>query len=72
MTSLIKTLRTPRLFGMAIFDLVGSIVGTEFVTYKLLGFKKYTGAILAVPLGIVVHKVLNIDTELNRKLGINS
>lgn len=61
--AIIKNLRTPRFFGIAIFDLVGSMIATEFITNKL-EYPRGTGIILALPIGIVVHKTLGIKTAL--------
>lgn len=67
--SLIQTLREPRIFKMAIFDLLLAIILTE-VIFRQLGADDWIGAIAAIPIGVIVHAVLKINTALNYKLGI--
>lgn len=67
--SLIQTLRTPRICGLAVFDLLLSIILTE-VIFRYFGSCNWVGAALAIPIGVVVHAILKIDTTLNYKLGI--
>lgn len=69
--SLIKKLREPRVFDIAIFDLASAVIGTELIA-RYLGYPPYTGALAAVPLGVAAHWAFNVDTELNYKLGISS
>jgi len=69
--SLINTLRKPRIFKIALFDLILSIVSME-ILFRRLGAKKYVGASLAIPIGIITHYYLGINTQLNNYLGINT
>jgi hypothetical protein len=68
--SLIQTLRKPRIYGFALFDLLTSIIATEFI-FRQLGSDKWIGASLAIPIGIIVHLFLGINTTLNYKLGLS-
>jgi hypothetical protein len=67
---LIKKLREPRIIGIAIFDLLLAIIITAYIFYKL-GFNYKLGAILSVPIGIIIHYLFGIDTTLNYYLGIS-
>lgn len=59
--------------GIAIFDLVGTFLAAyviEIIIYKVFGIQVnrkiyYT---MLIPLGIIVHKLLHIDTFLNNQL----
>jgi hypothetical protein len=68
--SLIQTLRTPRICGFALFDLLMSIIATELI-FRQLGSAKWIGASLAIPIGIIVHFLLGVDTTLNYRLGLS-
>jgi len=68
--SLIQTLRGPRICELAIFDLVLAIVATELI-FSYYGAERWTGALLAVPIGVIAHAMLGINTTLNYKLGIS-
>lgn len=62
--------RDYRIANIAIIDVVVSVVGMEYIGQRM-GYQPGLGALLAIPLGIVVHKTLGIKTELNKKLGLN-
>mgnify|MGYP001574255963 CR=1 FL=1 len=68
--SLLHTLRTPRVFDIALFDLILSIIGVE-ILFSYFGYAKYTGVFLTLPIAILFHYIFNINTELNYKLGIS-
>lgn len=72
MTDTIKELRRYKIGGLAIFDLVFAIVGMVLLA-GWLGYKEYRvqAALLAIPVGIVVHKLLGVKTALNYKLGLS-
>ena len=61
---MIAVLRSVRVHKIALFDLGGAIIGTEIV-FRWLGMPKYTGAVMSIPIGIVVHKALGIKTQLS-------
>ena len=69
--TLIKTLRTPRIevldMKIAVFDLSLTLVGGYFIGKKL-GYNPYIVAVGMIPLGIVVHEVMGIETEISRKI----
>ena len=59
----LQVLRSVRIHDIALFDLVTSIVGCELV-FRYFGAPKYTGAVLAVPIGMATHHVLGIKTKI--------
>ena len=69
--TLIKTLRTPRIevldMKIAVFDLSLTLVGGYFIGKKL-GYNPYIVAVGIIPLGMVVHGVMGIETEISRKI----
>jgi len=67
---LINDLRKPRIAGIALFDLILAIVGTALI-FEYFGYTKTQGALFAIPIGIVTHYILGIDTTLNYYLGIS-
>lgn len=68
--SLIKSLRAPRIFSLAIFDLVLAVILTGYA-FEYYGGTFTQGMLWAVPIGVVTHLVLGIDTKLNYALGIS-
>ena len=66
----IKELRSWRIGGLAIFDIVAAIVGMILIA-DYLKISKFNAALLAVPIGVVVHALFGIKTTLNYKLGIS-
>ncbi len=71
MTDVLTDLRSHRVYDIAIFDLVLSIVAAEYI-FRYFGYQPYTGALLAIPIGVLAHALFGIDTELNYKLGISN
>lgn len=59
-----------RIFDIAVVDL-GATIATSYVisNYYETDFKRTSLSMIL--LGVVVHKILRIDTGLNKKLGIN-
>lgn len=80
MTS-ISNLRKYRIFGIAIFDLVTSMIGLVIVflifkhfhypTLNILPFI-IAGILLAIPLGIMFHILFGINSTLNYMLGLSN
>lgn len=77
----ITDLRKPKIFGLAIFDLVLSVIGIIilFVTMQKWHFKNLSystfviaAIILTIPIGIVFHVVFGVNTALNYKLGLSN
>lgn len=77
----ISELRKPRIFGIAIFDLVSSIIGTIiiFVIAWRYHFREKSvlpfilaGILLSVPIGIVFHVIFGTNTTLNHRLGLSN
>lgn len=67
----IKELRSWRIGGLAIFDIVAAIIGMIMIS-SYIGISKEKAALLAIPIGILVHYIFGIDTTLNYKLGISN
>jgi hypothetical protein len=68
----IDKLRQYKIFNMAIFDILVTYLSSYFIkkVFKL----KYSYLnifIFLIIIGIIVHKVLNIDTMLGYYLGLN-
>lgn len=67
----IETLRRPRLeiFDMeiALFDLGGSLMAGYFLG-KRLGYNPWLSSIAMIPLGIVVHDIMGVETQINKKI----
>jgi hypothetical protein len=70
--SLIQKLRQPRLFEIAIFDVVATLAAAHFIHKKMKWkwpiIKTYVAFFI---LGIVIHKIMGIDTQLGFYLGLN-
>ena len=76
----ISDLRKHRIFGLAIFDIVTSIIGMvilflimwkwHFRKLKPLAFI-YAAILLAIPFGIIIHIMFGVNTSLNYKLGLS-
>ena len=67
----IQQLRSYRVHNIALFDLVGAVVGTGWLNERFGTRSFMHGAIAAVPLGIVAHYYFQVDTELNYQLGLS-
>ena len=76
----IATLREHRIFGIAIFDLVGSF--TLIVVITLILKHKYwpnlkssnfilIGLLITLPISIFAHMLFGVNTTLNYKLGLS-
>ncbi len=78
--STITNLRKPKIFGLAVFDLVVGMIGTVVI---FLGMWRWhfpklnpwhfviAAILLTVPIGIVFHIIFGVDTALNSKLGLS-
>lgn len=69
--SLIKQLRSYRISEMALFDIIASVIGMIWLS-SYIDISKLNAALLAIPIGVITHWVLGINTELNYKLGISN
>jgi hypothetical protein len=73
--TIIDKLRKPRIFGLAIFDWVFSLLGLFLIgkfLIKLNGIREWIiFTIFWILLGIVVHMVMKIPTMLNYYLGLS-
>ena len=77
----IQSLRSHRLFGIALFDLISSMIGMIiiFLIFRQIHFKNLSvypfivaGLLLAIPFGIIVHIMFGTDTTLNYFLGLSN
>lgn len=78
---MIATLRKYKIFGLAIFDIVSSIIGLVliFLVAKRIHFRELpatpfviAGVLLAIPVGIVFHILFGTNTQLNYHLGLSN
>jgi len=76
----IQELRKPRIFGIALFDLILAmiIMALLFLGLWKIHFPKLNpwtfvirGMILAIPVGIFIHVLFGVNTELNYYLGLS-
>lgn len=77
---MITELRSYRIGGIALFDVITSIIGTIAIMLVARRFhgntqpvKNYVlaGLILAIPLGIFIHVIFGTKTTLNYRLGLS-
>ena len=59
----LQVLRSVRVHDIALFDLVGAVLGTEIV-FRWLGAPRYVGAVASIPIGMATHRMLGIKTKL--------
>jgi hypothetical protein len=64
MTSVIKSLRSYKIGKYALLDFILSFVGMYYLGPSLLGLESDISLLIALPLGIVLHRLLNIDTPM--------
>ena len=76
----IQTLRSWRLWNIALFDLIVGLVGTVILMLILwkVHFSKLhwlnfviAGILLTIPLGIFFHILFGVNTQLNYRLGLS-
>jgi hypothetical protein len=77
----INDLRKYRIFGIALFDLLSSIIGLViiFIIFKQIHYPELdyypfiiAGALLAIPLGLIIHVIFGTNTTLNYMLGLSN
>lgn len=75
------SLRSHRLFGIALFDLILSMIGMIFLFllawkfyFPNLDWKRFIIAaiLLTIPVGITFHVLFGINTKLNSELGLSN
>ena len=66
----IEDLRKPRIANIALFDLILAMLVTE-ILFRKANLPDYYGVIATIPIGIVVHYLLGVNTQLNYMLGIS-
>jgi len=76
----LEQLRKPKVFGMAIFDLVTAFFGMVIIFYlawkhhfSTLSFWPFglSAVLLTLPVGIFIHVLFGVNTSLNYKLGLS-
>jgi len=76
----IQSLRSHRVFNIALFDVIGSIIGIMIIItlaqYHYRGSYHIKESLIAslicsLPLGIFFHVLSGTNTELNYKLGLS-
>jgi hypothetical protein len=76
----LKSIRSFRIWGISVFDVVTAIVGLViiFLIAKHFHFPKldnsnfiWAGILLALPIGIAFHILFGTNTTLNSKLGLS-
>ena len=77
----LKNIRSHRIFGLAIFDIIIALIGTISIFllfwkihYSELYWWKFVIAavILTIPLGIFFHVLFGVNTQLNYDLGLSN
>ena len=77
---LIDILREPKIFNMAIFDWILTLLGSYAITWLLYKFNdidiSFTQMYVIITIGLVIigiilHKILNVPTMLGYYLGLN-
>ena len=76
----LQTLRSFKIFGLSIFDIILSIIGIDilfvlarnhfFITLPVKNFI-IAGIFLAIPIGITFHILFGKNTTLNYQLGLS-
>ena len=64
--SLITTLRSFKIFNIAILDLSVTIIVSYILGQKLSG-QGILYTILSIPVSILIHKLFGVETELTRQ-----
>lgn len=62
---IIETLRKPRVGPFAVFDFAAALGGAWLVA-PVIGIPRSVALLAVVPVGILVHEALGVDTPLNR------
>lgn len=75
MEQIFKTLRGPKIFNMALFDWVATLVSAIFINYLYQpdNINIYTSLkifIILIILAIIVHYIFDIPTMLNYYIGL--
>jgi hypothetical protein len=78
---MLKELRSHKIFGLAIFDLVSSFIGIIiiFLLFWKLHFKHLNwlnfliaAIVVTIPLSITFHILFGVNTQLNYTLGLSN
>ncbi len=76
MSSIITQLRKFRIFNIALFDIIGSVLGLYLLLRLVLHNKPAHfywawSVVLTLPLGIIAHVLFDTPTTLNYYLGLS-
>jgi hypothetical protein len=69
--SLIKTLRSYKLFGFAVIDFIGTFIGAYIISellYSKYNIPKHRAYYLIIPFGVFAHIIFNQKTPLNNMI----
>jgi hypothetical protein len=66
----LEYLRSFRICGIALFDLILSFILTIWIL-SYFGVSAEVAAALTIPIGIISHVIFNTPTRLNYKLGLS-
>lgn len=69
--SIIDSLRSYRIFKIAIFDVVVSLLVFFILLVHYNSKHPYLYSLFAIPLGIIVHLLFGVNTQLNYYLGLS-
>ena len=71
MTSFVDTLRSVRVARIAVFDVVASVLALGYVSRRWITGSFWHGALAAIPLGVLIHLLMGVPTQLNHYLGLS-
>jgi len=75
--TLLQTLRRPKIFQIALFDLITATIGLYLVLkqvfpYRTQRFYYAWTAVSLLPVSVAFHYLFDIPTQLNYDLGLSS
>ena len=62
----IATLRKYKIFGMAGFDLITTII-VSYILGKKMNSQGILFTVLSIPVSIFIHKIFNVETKLTKE-----
>lgn len=71
MSSNLEYIRSFRIQKIALFDLISAMAASAWLFKRNKWGTYYQGALAAVPIGIVAHYLLGVNTQLNYYLGLS-
>lgn len=70
MATFIEKLRGPKIFKMAMFDWAATLIGI-LVVVAMTNLDFWLVSLGVVSLGVVAHKIFNVDTQFGYYIGVN-